>query len=198
MHLEYHATNFALSSPRKTSKSSRAWYWCFPLQIKITMYSFTRGIKKHNQSSFRKKKDNQQQIWLARYLCNHNMPHSNNAFVTKTPQFHTNNVKEDYVVSRLHQKTLVFEFEFAKLKDCSELTAVRNILFPKVAFFTNKIHQTILSFTHFIIWICQLANLKSIARQLKFNIVYSGYSLITPINMEILMPTAWFASTVNQ
>ena len=35
--------------------------------------------------------------------------------------YHTNSVREDYVMTNLHQKTLVFEFGFAKLKVYSEL-----------------------------------------------------------------------------
>jgi len=54
------------------------------------------------------------------------MNHSNNIlfeykYVTKMNNYHTNSVREDYVMTNLHQKTLVFEFGFAKLKVYSEL-----------------------------------------------------------------------------
>jgi len=54
------------------------------------------------------------------------MNHSNNIlfeykYVTKMHSYHTNKVREDYVMTNLHQKTLVFEFGFDKLKEYSEL-----------------------------------------------------------------------------
>jgi len=53
------------------------------------------------------------------------MNHSNILFeykyVTKMHNYHTNSVREDYVMTNLHKKTLVFEFGFAKLKVYSEL-----------------------------------------------------------------------------
>ena len=53
------------------------------------------------------------------------MNHSNILFeykyVTKMHSYHTNKVREDYVMTNLHQKTLVFEFGFDKLKEYSEL-----------------------------------------------------------------------------
>lgn len=48
---KYQATKSPLWSPRKASRSSLAWVWCFPLQTRTTMYSWMEKIEDKDMST---------------------------------------------------------------------------------------------------------------------------------------------------